>query len=366
MVALLLTQVAPLPARAGNETGLDLYFFSQHDGGGQPYRNEGMYYGGLRLAIDHALTPALGIGFDAGLSMIDNAAPAVLPAPIDRALTTQGSPLIITLDTQLIFRYHPPTAPWTLVAGPYYHHQRHFISLGLDAQVDLSLAGGDTTLALGTSERIAWTKPHRFDGLWGPYDTLWSHNVTAAWTQNLTPEWLISLGGQVTVQRGPLSDQFNYVVLYDDEDHPVSLGHEQLPRERDRWQLNLRTRVSPALGVSLGLDASGYTDTWKLLHGALEPSVEFPLATDFRLRLWYRFVAQSGARYVHLHPLTNVAEQTQDADLATWTMHSPGFIFHFPMGGSSPRWVGRVTGFAFFRSDGISALGADFGFSAQW
>ena len=368
------------PAHAENEAALDLYIFSQQDGGGQPYRAEGMVYGGLRLSLRYAFDPEFQLTLSAAGSLIENDPVAPLPSTIDQALTTQASSAIITLDAQILASWRPHASPLTLSFGPYYHHQRRFVSLGGDLRGELSLADGDTILGLGYSLRVAITKPRRWDDVIMEYDNLVSHSAVFAWTQTLSPSWILTLGGQATVQRGDMTDNFNYVVLYDPvTDLPTELGFERMPRQRDRGQLDARVRFSPLVGLALGLDTSIYLDTWKVLHGALEPSVEIPLTHDIRLRLWYRFSAQTRARYVVHHatapdadpdPTTAgielATDMTQDADLDAFAMHSPGFLLRFPIGGESLRWIGRLTGFAFFRSDGVSALGANLGLSAEW
>ncbi|MFO0750842.1 MAG: DUF3570 domain-containing protein [Myxococcota bacterium] len=353
-------------ARAENETGLDLYYFSQADHGGQAYRAEGMSYGGLRYSLRYAIDPELTFTFNVAGSFIDNDDPVTLPDPLGASVTTQASARIIALDAQTLFRYAPRHAAWSLVTGPYYHHQRRFVSLGADLQGDYAMAGGDTTLSLGYSLRVAWVKERGWDNTWHPWDRLYSHNFELSLAQNLSPSVMVSLGAQLSVQRGPMTDQFTYVVLYDGAGVPASLGFESLPRERDRVQVNARGRWSPRLGLSLGLDLSAYTDTWDIKHAAAEPSLELPLGDDVRLRLWYRFAGQTAARYFDAHPEAAARFQTEDSDLGSFFLHGPGALVTFPWGGEELRWVGRVTAFAFFRSDGIQAAGMDFGIGAEW
>ena len=110
-----------------------------------------------------------------------------------------------------------------------------------------------------------------------------------------------------------------------------------------------------------------YHDDWGITHGSLEPSVEIPLGVNARWRLWYRFASQSRTRYFRPHPTADATYQTQDFDLDAWTMHSPGMLLTFPIGGAAAlQWLGRVSLFSFFRADGISAVGGNVGASATW
>lgn len=358
---------ADAPAAAENTFTVDLFAFSQDDHGGQPLRAEGMHYGSLRLATDLQLSDTLGLTLNAAGGLIDNEDPRPLPPTVDQVLSTQASAQIITLDAQASLRYRPLRAPWGLAAGLYYHHQRRSVFIGADVTGSLDLAGGDSVLALTYSFRFGIRKPRRWDDLVMDFDYLRSHNLIFGWTQNLSPAWLIATTIQYTRQDGPLDDQYNFVVLYDDGGAPVHLGFESLPRERNRAQISLRTRFSPTPGLSLGLDTSVYRDDWGVSHGAIEPSLEVPLSTLTRVRLWYRFAAQSQAKYFRSHPTTVARYQTQDSDLGAFTVQSPGMLLLFPLAtATDPRWMGRLAVFGFFRSDGISAGGANLGVEALW
>lgn len=352
---------------AENTFEVDLFAFSQADHGGQPLRAEGMTYGSLRLAADLQLSDTLGVTLNAAGGLIDNEDPQPLPATVDQVLTTQASAEIITLDAQASLRYRPLGSPWGVTTGLYYHHQRRYVFIGADATASLDLAGGDSVLALTYSFRFGIKKPRRWDDLVMDFDFLRSHNLIFGWTQHLSPSWLVGTSVQYTRQDGPLDDQFNFVVLYDDAGVPVHLGFEALPRERNRVQISLRTRYSPVQGLSFGLDGSVYRDDWDVTHGAIEPSLEIPLSPLTRVRLWYRFAAQTRAKYFRERPTTVAQYQTQDFDLDAFTVQSPGMLLLFPLSTTTdPRWMGRLSAFGFFRSDGISAGGANLGVEALW
>ncbi|TNF35167.1 MAG: DUF3570 domain-containing protein [Deltaproteobacteria bacterium] len=358
----------PAAARAApSAASLDIYALNQDDDGGQALRAEGMRYGGLRVALDYAFDDTLAMALNAAGSLIDNEPSRPLPTTIDQVLTTQASSQVLTLDAQAGLRWTPSDSPASLVAGLYYHHQRRFVSLGADLTGQLDLADGDTILAVTYSVRLGIVKPRRWDDLYMPFDYLRSHNVILSATQNLSRAWLVNGSLQYTRQDGPMQDQYNFVVLYDDAGTPVHLGFENLPRERDRFQLSGRVRWSPRQGWALGLDASLYSDDWSITTGAVEPSFELPLGPRSRLRLWYRFAAQSRARYFRERPTEDTTYQTQDFDLDAWTLHSPGLMLVVPLPGKvAQAWVGRLSVFGFARSDGITAIGANFGASAAW
>lgn len=369
-LAIAVVAVASLGARAraaSSTATLDIFALAQDDDGGQPLRSEGLRYSGLRMAVDYAFDDSLAMALNVAGSLIDNENTRPLPSTIDQVLTTQASSQVLTLDAQAALRFTPPESPASLTAGVYYHHQRRFVSLGADLTGQLDLADGDTILALTYSFRLGILKPRRWDDLIMPFDYLRSHNLILSFTQNLSPSWLVNASVQYTRQDGPMQDAYNFVVLYDDVGTPVHLGYEQLPRDRDRVQVSGRVRWSPRRGLGFGLDGSLYGDDWSVVSGAIEPSVEIPLGATSRWRFWYRFATQSRAKWFRERPTADATYQTQDFDLDAWTMHSPGMALVFPLRGDVARaWLGRLSLFAFFRSDRISAIGVNLGASAVW
>ncbi|PKN57287.1 MAG: hypothetical protein CVU56_11630 [Deltaproteobacteria bacterium HGW-Deltaproteobacteria-14] len=367
VAAVALTGLVPRALAASSVATLDIFALAQDDDGGQPLRAEGLRYGGLRMALDYAFDDSLAMALNVAGSLIDNENTRPLPDTVDQVLTTQASSQVLTLDAQAALRFTPPESPASFTAGLYYHHQRRFVSLGADLTGQLDLADSDTILALTYSFRLGILKPRRWDDLIMPFDYLRSHNLILSFTQNLSPSWLVNASVQYTRQDGDMQDAYNFVVLYDDVGTPVHLGFEQLPRERDRVQVSGRVRWSPRHGLGFGLDGSLYGDDWGVVSGAVEPSVEIPLGATSRWRFWYRFATQSRAKWFRERPTADATYQTQDFDLDAWTMHSPGMMLVFPLRGDLARaWLGRLSLFAFFRSDGISAVGANLGASAVW
>jgi len=352
---------------ASSTASLDIFALNQDDDGGQELRAEGMHYGGLRVGLDYAFDDALAMALNASGSLIDNSPTRPLPTTVEQVLTTQASSQLVTLDAQAALRWTPGDSPASLTAGLYYHHQRRYVALGADLTGQLDLAGGDTVLALTYSFRLGIVKPRRWDDLIMPFDYLRSHNLIASATQNLSREWLVNGSLQYTRQDGPLQDQYNFVVLYDAAGTPVRLAFENLPRDRDRIQVSGRVRWSPLQGLAVGLDGALYADDWSVVSGAIEPSVELPLGTVTRLRLWYRFAAQSRTRYFRPRPTEESTYQTQDFDLDAWTLHSPGLSLVVPLRGEVGRaWLGRLSVFGFVRSDGITTIAVSCGTSATW
>jgi hypothetical protein len=115
----------------------------------------------------------------------------------------------------------------------------------------------------------------------------------------------------------------------------------------------------------LGVDLSGYVDDWSVRQLAVEPSLELPLSRAIRWRLWYRLAYQTGSRYYDERPLTETRYRTQDGDLGSFLLHSPGTLLTLPVG-EEQVWVARIGLYGYVRNDGIYGLGADLGMGLEW
>lgn len=380
-------------ADAEASTGLDINVFSQGDAGGQQYRTESFDYVGVRFALKLPLDEIVTWRGNVAVAYIANHTPKPLPASITNANVMSASPDLLTLDTALTLDIKPPESDWTISPGIFYHHQKNHASIGLDLEFSLDLFDGNTVLAL--------TYGFRFDYLWlqfwdnssRPDDTATTHNLMIGITQIVSPQWKLNLSFQYTRQDGFLSDPYGYVTIENASGDPILLTDEDLPRTRNRGQLNLRARFSPELGVAVGLDTSVYADDWGIWHAAFEPSVELPVASlNVRWRVWYRIAIQRETRYFRRAPTTVSEFQTQDSDLGRFVMHGPGMLVNIRLNGGAnthhadddgagggnignengngknigTEWRLRVSVFGFARDDGIFAVGGSIGATATW
>jgi hypothetical protein len=355
---------AQLPAE--NSFTIDLFVFSQEDDLGQPYKAEGMGYQGTRLTAVLRVTEATALEMNAGVSYIQNDPAASPPPAIHDLRITSASADIVALDASSEMSYRPPGAPWTLACAATYHHQDAFVAPGADASFAWDMNGGDTILAGSWGLRVAFPKLRYWDGRFLGRDRLASNNSSLGIVQTLSPSLVLSLTVQYTHQIGYLADAYNYVVIYVDGT-PARLTDERLPDHRDRFQGNVRLRFSPAGGIALGLDGSLYADDWGLHHAAAEPNAAFPIAGGVDGRVWYRLSSQEETRFFRRTPAAESAYQTQDSDLASFTMSSGGTTIRIPLrSGPGTRWESKVSVFGFHRSDEVYAAGGNLGISAAW
>lgn len=368
-------KAAPTAADDGlappDELSVDFTVFEQVDDGGNPIRSEGLKYVGVRLFGKGPLTDEVKLGITASMAHLTNQAPeAALPPSIGAAVVTSVSADLFTLDALASFDISPKGINWTFHPGFFYHHQHRNVSWGADFAAKGAFNGGDTGLTLSYSLRLARTDPKNWDGFRPGQDWHVSNNFFASLTQTLSPAWLLSVSLQYTRQDGFLADAFNYVLITDEFGTPAKLLYEDMPRERNRGQGNVRLRWSPSVGWGIGLDASIYGDDWGVLVGSVSPSAVFSLSRTVRLRLWYRLALQQGSKYFSDSYVTKAPTfRTQDSDLASWALHSPGMSLNIPFGvadSRGPGFVARLSVYGYYRTDGIWTLGSSAGVSAKW
>ena len=350
-----------------NFVALDTYVFRQQDGGGNPYQGEGLSYvsGGFDLRV--ATSDNTAIRANAVVAYLHNDPVPALPGTITNADLTTASPDFTTLDTSISLDITFGGGTWVFSPSLFYHHQLGYLAGGGDLGLKHFAAGGDTVLAFNYSGRIGKWSQARWDGEPFEVDFRATHNLLLTWTQHLSADWILMAGFQYTHESGLLHSTLQYVVLFDEALIPRLLIDENLPRERNRFQFNLRSKYSPRVGTSIGLDASVYADDWDILHGAWEPNFETPIGYRMRLQLWYRLSIQQQTKYFSAMPKTVPAHVTQDSDLASFVMHSPGAGIVAPLAVLSlPRWYGRFALYGFYRDDGIFTVGSTMGFMTRW
>ncbi len=355
---------------------LDLSIFGQLDeDSGNRLAAEGFRYQSLGLEPRYRASDQVTLRGQAVGAFINNALPPASVRSVPRALVTSSSADFLTLDSMISVDWASQNRDWLVTGSAFYHHQWAYIGFGGDLDVRRSLNAGNTVLRAGYSGRYADLRGKSWkDPAWvrdGPVDFRASHNLMLGWTQNLSPSLVVSAGLQYTRQDGLLHNRLQYVGLFDSAGQLTGLVDEQLPRTRNRAQLNLRGRYSPVVGLSLGLDLSGYVDDWDLLNLAVEPSVELPLAPWLRLRAWYRLSGQQQTRFfvgtIDKQAAAQLPFITQDSSLASFLMHSPGVTTLFLLPGTGePRWTLRVSVLGFARSDRVFAVGASAGVGAEW
>lgn len=346
---------------------LDLFAFSQQDQDKDPLRNQSFNYGAISLEGRVQLVKTVAIRGNAALSYIATGERPEFPKSITNAKTTRASPDVLVLDSALTVDIRPKGSPWTVSIGGFYHHQFGFISPGVDLSLRGEFFGGDSIVFMSYSLRPSVPHFRLWDDRQRGEDIQLTNNFLIGWTQTLSPSWVMSLSAQYVRQDGLLRGAFHFVALLDDKGQPELFTDEIVPRQRNRVQLNARVRYSPILGVSIGLDASGYYDDWDILHGALQINVEFPVGRYFRWRIWYRVAAQREARFFVHNPTQSQQFQTQDSDLGSFVLHAPGMLLLFPLGETGPvGWVLRAALLGFYRDDNIFAFGGKLGVIASW
>jgi len=347
---------------------IDLLVFSQWDDGGDPLVDEGFRYEALRLDFQFKAADPVSVRGTAVVAYLQNDPLLVLPSTIANAHVTSASTDFVTLDASLGTDILLDGGKWIISPGLFYHHQWAYLAAGLDLDVRRILAGGDTTLRMTYNGRYAFVRQVNWDGSPVIDDHRITNNAILGWTQVLSPHLITNVSFQYTNQAGLLSSTLQFVGLYNAAGQPVLLVDEVLPRIRNRWQLNLRTRYTTFVGTSYGLDLSGYADDWGLVNVAIEPNVETPIFRGgARLRLWYRVSDQKGTRYFTATPQTAQPYMTQNSNLGSFVNQSPGLALLIPLGGRAKgEWMLRSSLLGFYRSDGIFGVGGSLGFSVEW
>ena len=359
LLALLGAASAAEPATAT----LDVAVFSQADEGGNPYQTEAFTYTDTSLAVRGPVSERVSLRARASLGTILNQSVGTLPDTSDKVLTTQASPDTVLLDATAGATVK--LGAWTLDVGAFYHHQWAFISLGPDLTVSRELADGNTTVRVGWSGRGASLE---IDPTWDGRDLgrteRWSSTLGLSVSQILSPKLFVLVGGQLVNQLGFLGHRLNFVILEETADRDAD--DERLPDARHRGQLNVRLRYAPWAGAMVGLDSSGYLDTWGVRQVVLQPVMEWPIG-PVRINLAHRFSMQWGSRYFRTNQAIPHQFQTQDSDLATFHMHSPSILTRIALPSSGRvAWTARVGVMGFWRTDGLWAIGGTAGAGASW
>jgi len=345
---------------------LDLLAFSQWDYGGNPFVDEGFRYEAASLEIklkqtDHVYTHGAAV-----VSYLQNNPLITLPPSIVNSHVSSASTDFVTLDAFLAADITTADYQWRIIPGLFYHHQWAYIAYGVDLDLRRVLAGGDATIRLAWAGRYAVLRQVHWDGSPVEGDHRITNNIILGWSQVLSSKLITEFGLQYTLQDGLLNSTLNFVGLYNAEGEPVQLVDEILPRARNRGQINLRGRYTPSVGTSFGLDMSVYYDDWALLNLAVEPNVEVPLFGAPRLRLWCLVADQKATRYFAEMPQTVQPYMTQNSNLGSFYLISPGMLLLVPLSQGSSRWMMRGGVLGFYRSDHIYGVGGDLGVSVEW
>lgn len=395
VLLVLATLCLPLLAQSQDDSlSLDLSIFSQADDikrpneGGNPILNEEFLYAGVRAAARFRISKVVSLRPTVGISSIDPgrkvSAPETVTNATDKntnATTTSASATNITM--ALVTDVKPNGSGWTLSPGAFFAYQPTYVSRGLDFGAGVELFGGDTVVSM--SYGVRWDSITggnlRVSGIFGgglPNEiseyghdrrlhNRFAHNFELGLTQNLSAEWRVNTSIQYTRQDGWLSHPNAKVTLFDART-PVKFVNERLPNWRDRFQLNLRVRYSPALHFALGMDHSAYWDDWSVANFALEPNFEGTFGHEAaRWRFWYRIAYQQGARFFRSHPQREYRWQTHDPDLATFNTHTAGLLLWFDMPETGDlQWILRLSAYGLYRSDHIWGVGALIGSEFAW
>lgn len=360
--AFLIAALTP-SARAMNplEAAFDLFGFIQDDGGGQELKAEGMRYVGARASADFALDGATELETSLATSFLVNEEAAKLSG-VDAI--TGASPRLLALDVSVGLSARRAEV-WTLRPAIVYHHQKGYISEGLDLAVDRELAGGDATLTAALHVSAAFLDLETYYGIEAGRELAATNAFSLSLRQNLSPALVAQLGAQYVRQDGYLGDSYNYVVLTSGG-APTAVTSEKLPRVRHRGQLSGRVRWSLGPDAAAGLDGSWYSDDWDVRHLAIEPSLTCPLPGRFRARSWWRVSRQDAAEHFRAQIQALDRYHTQDSDLGSFVTHSVGMAVIIPRGTRPRRDELEVAIYGFTRDDGIRALGASTGLRRRW
>jgi hypothetical protein len=349
------------PALHPLEATFDLFGFAQDDDGGQSFKAEGLRYVGARASADFALDGSTELQASAATSFLSNESPADI-AGVDAI--SGASRKLLALDVSAGLSVRRGEA-WTLRPSIAYHHQKGYVSEGVDLAVDRKVAGGDATLTAALSVRFAFLDLESFSGTDAGTELAGTNALSVSWRQNVTPRVMTQVGAQYVRQDGYLGDSYNYVVLTS-AGVPAAITDEVLPRRRHRGQVNGRVRWSLGANTAAGLDASWYLDNWGVRHFAVEPSFACPLPAIGRARGWWRVSRQERTEHFRSAGQPLGRYHTQDSDLGSFVAHSAGVALTVPHGGRARADEIEIALYGFTRDDGIAALGASTGMRRRW
>jgi hypothetical protein len=355
-----------------HEVGIDVSWFAQADGGGNPVQREGVRYLGTRVYADLQVAEAVRLRAAVTVAELEDGG-SDDSADLERvpeAAVTEPSQRQTPVAATLYAEVRPPDTGLRITPGLSLFHQDDYRSFGVSLDASWELNGGDTVPFLGAQLLYDELELHYWDGSDRGQDHRWTVSLLGGVTQVLQRRLVGTVSVQYVHQQGFLGDPINVVPLYR-RDEVRRLVDERLPRRRDRFQLNGRLRFALWRGWSVGLDASGYADTWGVDHGALEPNLELaPIRDVLIVRLWYRFSLQSGARHFEEQPdLRDDPEHlTRDSDLGSFASHGFGalVILRSPraLGGVFPELHANCFGYA--RDDGVDGLEVSGGLAVRF
>ncbi|MCA8916860.1 MAG: DUF3570 domain-containing protein [Planctomycetes bacterium] len=377
-----------------NTVSFDIFLFNQEDvdhgegiGGGNPVFSEEFVYGGARFAAKLKVSDVISLRPTFGVSSIDPGPAVDAPDTISNATwnltnatTTSASATNFTISGIMDIR--PKESDWTFSPGAYFAYQPTYVSRGLDFAASVELFKGNFTPTF--SYNVRWDALTggnlRAAGIWGgetgeidefgfdrSVHERTTHNFELGFTQILSPDWRLQATFQYTRQDGFLGGANEQVTLFSG-DTPVLFSDEKLPSRRNRLQLNLRVRFSPAEHFSLGMDHSAYWDDWGVRSVAIQPNAEGTFGDSrARWRIWSRISYQQGTRYHRGHPQHVSRYQTDDPDLWTFNAKSGGLLLWFDMPETGDmQWILRISVNGVYRSDRIWGVGALIGSEFGW
>lgn len=244
-----------------------------------------------------------------------------------------------------------------------------YSSFGLGGTFSRDTADHAGTLSLSTNAFFDVVDVIRFNGQQEGTDNRISWTGTATWYSVINRSLHGEIGGTFTYQTGFLETAFNSVVIEDPAlaPNPVlandARGYEvaeQLPDTRLRSAVfgELRQRLADRWAV--GMLGRVYDDSWGIRSWSVEPRLYHWLVPDLlNVRLRYRYYDQTAADAYSASFTTEVAERTQDSDLAAFTSHGYGVRLEFVLPNG---WNFDVMADYTNRSDGIDQIFGGSGF----
>jgi tetratricopeptide (TPR) repeat protein len=191
-----------------------------------------------------------------------------------------------------------------------YSQERDYISRTVGASVTADFMDKQVTPALGYS--FTWDTIGRtgtdYDVFGKPFDT---HEITAGSTFVLSPVSVLVAGGGVALESGDQSKPYRYIPLFEpgvsvpigasvDQVNRARLTAkplEQLPLERQRFNVSTRFVSRIRSNATLRLEERVYYDTWAIMASTTD--LRYLVDVSARLRVWPHFHGhvQSGTSF---------------------------------------------------------------------
>ncbi len=256
--------------------------------------------------------------------------------PVD--IVTAASPDAIDLVATASKRNEAGAFDWTATYqnGPLsgsmrngFHAEENYQSWNSGLGTEYSMAEDNTVLSASVNEVIDWFDKYELSGRHVGHTSRNAINGNVGVTQLLSPTTIAHLDYGLTTQTGQLSNGWNIV--------PLSNGtivQETLPDVRFRNAFVGRIAQYLPFEAAVRGSYRFYVDDWGIRGHTIEVDLQKRLASFSRIRLSYRFHAQSSARFFTTKSSqAATGYRTADSDLDELTAHTIGIggVFDVPV-----------------------------------